>query len=55
MVASVTATLGAARFGLAPSVAKRALGGNGLKLKDGKDVSQVITNDPAGETNDHLL
>lgn len=50
MVASTTACLAAARFGLAPSVKKGTTAGNGLKLQD-RNLGAVglMSNDPAGE------
>lgn len=48
MVASTTATLAAARFGLAPTVKKNTTAG--LKLVDSKNSAGVISNDPAGES-----
>ncbi|PNW70544.1 hypothetical protein CHLRE_17g724300v5 [Chlamydomonas reinhardtii] len=48
MVASTTATLAAARFGLAPTVKKNTTAG--LKLVDSKNSAGVISNDPAGFT-----
>lgn len=48
MIATTTATLSAARFGLAPTAKKSATAG--LKLVDNKNAAGVLTGDPGGFT-----